>query len=92
MYKIYKKYWAKNAEWAKNLIIDKNKVYLICLNQEKKSLTKWIHLFINTINEKTNNNEFEYLISNLIEYLEFDQPLLFELGKNNFEGIFVDLS
>ena len=82
---------AKNAEWTTNLIINKNKEYLICLTQEKKSLKKRIHLYINNkTNEKSNNTEYENMISNLIEYPEFDQPLTFELGKSNFEGVFGD--
>ena len=82
---------SKNVEWNTNFVIDLNKDYLICIGQEKKSIGKKIHLYINKTKIKNQNQEYEYLFSSLIEMPEFDHPLLLELGKRNFEGIFGDL-
>ena len=89
---ILKIFGPKNIEWNTNFIIDLNKDYLISLNQEKKTLQKKINLYINK-NKQDNINtlEYDHLICNLIEFPDFSQPLLLELGKKNFEGIFGDL-
>ena len=82
----------RNIEWNTNLIIELNKDYLISLNQEKKTLTKKINLYINkNKNDNKNSLEYDHLACNLIDFPDFSQPLLLELGKSNFEGIFGDL-
>ncbi len=95
--KILKVIGKKNVEWSTNVAIDLNKDYLICITQEKKMLIekKKISLYINNIetkNEKDpNKSSHEHLTSNLFDFIDFEQSVTLELGKNNFEGIFGDV-
>ena len=83
---------ASKIEWEIDFNIEFNKDYLVCLVQEKKSLRKKIHFFINTKKiDKLSPVEYEHNANTLIEIPDFDQRLLLELGKSNFEGIFGDL-
>ena len=82
----------KNVEWNTNIKIELNKDYLICIPQEKKNIGKKMHLYINKKKtDKISPIEFEHFISTNIEIPDFEQNLVIELGKSNFEGIFGEL-
>jgi len=87
----------KNVEWNSGISIDLDKDYLVCITQEKKMLIekKKISLYINNIEKKkekdSNKSSHEHLTSNLFDFIDFEQNVTFELGKNNFEGIFGDV-
>ena len=95
--KILKVIGKKNVEWSTNVAIDLNKDYLVCITQEKKMLIekKKLSLYINNIetkNEKDpNKSSHEHLTSNLFDFIDFEQSVTLELGKNNFEGVFGDV-
>ena len=95
--KILKVIGKKNVEWNTNVAIDLNKDYLVCITQEKKMLIekKKLSLYINNIetkNEKDpNKSSHEHLTSNLFDFIDFEQSVTLELGKNNFEGVFGDV-
>ena len=95
--KILKVIGKKNVEWSTNVAIDLNKDYLVCITQEKKKLIekKKLSLYINNIETKNENDpnksSHEHLTSNLFDFIDFEQSVTLELGKNNFEGIFGDV-
>ena len=95
--KILKVIGKKNVEWSTNIAIDLNKDYLVCITQEKKMLIekKKLSLYINNIETKNDNDSnkssHEHLTSNLFDFIDFEQSVTLELGKNNFEGIFGDI-
>ena len=85
----------KNSEWNTGIIIESNKDYLICISQEHKTFGREINLFINKIFKKNKvedkDNLFNFYTNKTIGYPDFDQNLILELGKSNFEGIFGEL-
>ena len=87
----------KNVEWNTGVAIDLNKDYLVCITQEKKKLIekKKLSLYINNIETKKENDPNKsshiHLTSNLFDFIDFEQSVTLELGKNNFEGIFGDV-
>ena len=82
----------KNIEWNTNIKIELNKDYLVCIPQEKKSIGKKMHLYINKKKmDKISPIEFVHFTSTNIEIPDFEQNLIIELGKSNFEGIIGEL-